>query len=227
MLGALGWRGELGVLAALVVVAFPLHNFAVPKDNANEAPAENAQPGGKSTVGLPLIMLSAAWMLFFAAFASVPTFAPQWIGGGQAALTRVTLIMWVSLIFSPLLGAAIDRVGRPTAWVFSGLVLLTLTLGLMATESVGAGVAMVLVGLCAAAVPTATYALPAQIVPPARVGFAFGLITAFSNLGTVWGPAAAGAILDASGDWFLVWIVLAALAGLGATAAALIRPKTA
>jgi len=117
--------------------------------------------------------------------------------------------------------------GRPAVWVFGGLVLLALTLGLMAIGAVSATAAMILVGLCAAAVPTATYAMPARIVPAARVGFAFGFITAFSNLGTVVGPPIAGAILDASGDWFLMWIVLAALAGLGAMAAALIRPKSA
>ncbi|MEN8163104.1 MAG: MFS transporter, partial [Acidobacteriota bacterium] len=85
MLGAFGWRGELGVLAALVVVALPLHNFAVPKVNSNET-ADPSEDEGHHALGLPLVMLSLSWMLFFAAFASVPTFAPQWIGGGQAAL---------------------------------------------------------------------------------------------------------------------------------------------
>ncbi len=226
MLGALGWRGELGVLAALTVLAIPLHNFAVPKHSGNQPSPETQTTNDNSAIGRPLIMLSVAWMLFFAAFSSVPTFAPQWVGGGQQGLTTVTLIMWMAMILSPILGAVIDRIGRPAIWVFGGLVLLTLTLGLMAIGAVSAVAAMILVGLCAAAVPTATYALPARIVPAARVGFAFGFITAFSNLGTVIGPPAAGAILDASGDWFLMWIVLAALAGLGAMAAALIKPKT-
>ncbi len=227
LLAFLGWRGELTVLAGLTLVAIPLHNLAVPRraDGGSTLLAGPTTETGR-TIVRPLIMLSIAWMLFFAAFASVPTFAPQWIGGGQAALTTVTLIMWMALILSPIFGTIIDRVGRPVAWVFFGLVLLALTLGMMATGAIGARTAMILVGLCAAAVPTATYALPARIVPAARVGFAFGVITAFSNLGTVVGPPVAGAILDASGDWFLVWIVLAAIAGLGATAAALIRVKS-
>ncbi len=225
MLDAFGWRGELAVLAALTLLAIPLHNLAVPRLGGDQHLPENSGAYGERAVGRPLIMLSVAWMLFFAAFASIPTFAPQWVGGGQRGLTTVTLIMWMALILSPVFGAVIDRAGRPAAWVFSGLVLLALTLGLMAIGAIGASVAMILVGVCAAAVPTATYALPARIVPAARVGFAFGFITAFSNLGTVVGPPVAGAILDASGDWFLMWIVLAALAGLGATAAALIRPK--
>jgi len=227
LLASLGWRGELTVLAGLALVAIPLHNLAVPRraDGRPTLSAAQATETGRA-IGRPLITLSIAWMLFFAAFASVPTFAPQWIGGDQGALTTVTLIMWMALILSPIFGTIIDRIGRPVAWVFVGLVLLTLTLGMMATGAIGARTAMILVGLCAAAVPTATYALPARIVPAARVGFAFGVITAFSNLGTVVGPPVAGAILDASGDWFLVWIVLAAVAGLGALAASLIRPES-
>lgn len=225
MLNAFGWRGELAALAALTLLAIPLHNIAVPRRDEDQPSPKALTTSRNSAVGRPLIMLSVAWMLFFAAFASVPTFAPQWVGGGQRGLTTVTLIMWMALILSPVFGAVIDRIGRPAAWVFGGLVFLALTLGLMAVEAVGAVAAMILVGLCAAAVPTATYALPARIVPAARVGFAFGFITAFSNLGTVFGPPIAGAILDASGDWFLTWIVLAALAGLGATAAALIPQK--
>ena len=225
MLDAFGWRGELSALAALTLVAIPLHNFAVPRLGGSQHLPENSTAHGERAIGRPLIMLSVAWMLFFAAFASIPTFAPQWVGGGQQGLMTVTLIMWMAMILSPVLGAVIDRIGRPAVWVFGGLVLLAITLFLMAIGAVNATVAMILVGLCAAAVPTATYALPARIVPAARVGFAFGFITAFSNLGTVVGPPVAGAILDASGDWFLMWIVLAALAGLGAAAAALINTK--
>ncbi|MCK5378497.1 MAG: MFS transporter [Acidobacteria bacterium] len=225
MLDTFGWRGELAVLAALALLAIPIHNLAVPRLNSDQPSPDASTAIAKPTIGRPLMMLSVAWMLFFAAFASVPTFAPQWIGGGQRGLTTVTLIMWMALVLSPVFGAVIDRIGRPEVWVIAGLVLLALTLGLMAVGAVGAIVAMTLVGLCAAAVPTATYALPARIVPAARVGFAFGFITAFSNLGTVVGPPVAGAILDASGDWFLMWVVLAALAGLGAVAAALIKTK--
>lgn len=227
LLESFGWRGELTAVALLTLVAIPLHNLAIPKHNGNGLPQKAPAQTTDSALGRPLIMLSISWLLFFAAFSTIPTFAPQWIGGGQRSLTTVTLIMWVALIFSPVLGAVIDRAGKPVAWVFGGLVLLALSLGMMAVEAINPATAMVLVGLCAAAVTTATYALPARLVPAARVGFAFGFITAFSNLGTVVGPSLAGAILDASDDWFLMWICLAALAGLGATAATLIRQRAA
>ena len=48
-----------------------------------------------------------------------------------------------------------------------------------------------------------------------QVGFAFGLITAFSNLGTVFGPAAAGLVRDMTGGWSLTWLLLAAVPVIG------------
>ncbi len=62
---------------------------------------------------------------------------------------------------------------------------------------------------------------------PARVGFAFGFITAFSNLGTVVGPPVAGALRDHSGGWTLTWSALAAVALIGAAAALFVRPRAA
>jgi len=216
---ALGWRGELLMLAGLALVAVPLHNLAVPARLRGDAAAAPSGGPQAPAVNRQLLALAVSWMLFFAAFASVPTFAPQWAGGGQRALLTVTVVMWVSLVGSPLAGAAIDRLGRPVVWVVAGQLLLAAVLALMALDAIPALPAMFLVGLCAAAVPTATYALPARLVPAARIGFAFGFITAFSNLGTVVGPALAGAQRDASGSWTLPWATLAGVAALGAIAA--------
>jgi len=79
--------------------------------------------------------------------------------------------------------------------------------------------AMVLVGVTFATVATATYSLPAVLVSAARIGFAFGLITAFSNLGNIAGPAVAGAIRDHRGGWTVAWAVLSTAALVGAVAA--------
>ncbi|MCD4751088.1 MAG: MFS transporter [Thermoanaerobaculales bacterium] len=217
----LGRQGELMILAALAAVALPLHSLAIPRNVRGQAAA--AKEGSKSlTVGRPLFALGFSWMLFFAAYAAVPTFAPGWAGGGKGGLLTVTVLMWVALVFSPLAGAVIDRVGRPVAWVVLGQLLLAGVLALMSASLVPPLVAMLLVGLCLSAVPTATYALPGRLVPPERVGFAFGFITAFSNLGTVIGPPVAGALWDATGGWTLSWAVLAVIAVVGGGVAGLI-----
>ena len=83
---------------------------------------------------------------------------------------------------------------------------------------------MAAIGVVAAVVPPAVYSLPARLVPAARVGLAFGFITALSNLGTVIGPALAGAIRDATPAWPATWGALAVIAVGSAVAAALVRP---
>jgi predicted MFS family arabinose efflux permease len=219
----LGWRGELAALTALVLLALPLHNLAVPTHERGGGAPLGA---GRLNIGRPLAALTVSWMMFFAAFASALTFAAEWAGGGRLALLTVTLVMWVSLLLSPVVGLLLDRTGRAWVWVAAGQLLLAAALGAMAAGALRPLAAMLLVGVGAAVVPTATYTLPARLVPASRVGLAFGLITAFSNLGTVVGPAAAGALRDAAASWSLPWSVLATAALLGAGAALFARPTS-
>ena len=48
------------------------------------------------------------------------------------------------------------------------------------------------------------------------IGFAFGFITAFSNLGNLVGPAVTGAVHDRTGGWSHAWLALACCALVGA-----------
>lgn len=218
----LGWRGEMGVLAILVLLAMPLHALAVPAcvhDGAAPCPATSSH-------GLPpaLVALGVAWMLYFAAFAAVPTFAPEWAGGGAAGLLMTSVVTWVALFGTPLAGGLIDRTGGAERWCAAGLGMLTATLALMAAGALPAAIAMVAVGLVASIVPPAVYSLPEKLVPTGRVGLAFGFITALSNLGTVLGPALAGAVRDATPSWPAVWATLALVALLSFGVACLTRP---
>jgi MFS family permease len=217
--GALGWRGELGVLAFLVLVAVPLHLAAIPARLDRESTASAAAAASGPLLPGGLWALGVAWMLFFATFAAVLTFAPEWAGGGGRGLLTVTALTWVQLVGTPLLGALIDRTGRAPVWCVAGLATLTLGAAAMASGAVPPVAAMVVIGVAVAAVPPAVYSLPARLAGAARVGLAFGFITALSNLGTVAGPAAAGAIRDLSPSWPLLWSAVSGLAGFGAVAA--------
>jgi predicted MFS family arabinose efflux permease len=217
LLASLGWRGELMVLAFVVLVAIPLHNFAVPKALRGEAATE--EPSRERWITGPLVALAVSWMLFFAAYASIFTFAPEWAGGGASALLIGSLIAWVAIILAPLVGNLIDRTGHAARYVLGGQLLLVGVLAAMAASFIPPIFAMLLVGVTFATVSTSTYSMPAVMVSPARIGFAFGFITAFSNLGNLVGPAGAGAIRDQIGGWVVVWAVLAGAAFVGAIAA--------
>ena len=217
-----GWRGELLALAALAVVALPLSNLALPASRrAGRTPVPGHRSRGRLTPAL--VGLAAAWALFFGVYAAVFTFAPEWAGGDAGALRTVALIAWAALVLAPLVGAAIDRVGRPARWLAAALALLALVLAAMALDVIDPAAAMIVVGAATAAALTATYSLPARLAPAANLGFAFGVITACSNLATLAGPAATGAIRDSGASWRTPWATLAVAALAGAVIAAGIR----
>jgi NNP family nitrate/nitrite transporter-like MFS transporter len=225
LVALLGWRGELTALAVMVGIAIPLHNLAVPAGLRGEAgPVERVR---EPWITPSLLATATAWLLFFAAYASIFTFAPEWIGGGSDALLKVSLIPWAAIFLAPLVGILIDRFGHPSRWVMAGKLILAGVLAGMAGHILPPAPAMLLVGVTFATVATATYALPATLVQPARVGFAFGFITAFSNLGNLVGPAVTGAIHDHTEGWGTAWTLLAIAALVGAGAAALVRENRA
>ena len=105
----LGWRWEMGLLAALVIVAIPLHAAAVPRRLREDGPG--SVPAATRGVPASLVALGVAWMLYFGAFAAVATFAPEWAGGGGRGLLVTSVITWVALLGSVL--AALARPRRP------------------------------------------------------------------------------------------------------------------
>jgi predicted MFS family arabinose efflux permease len=226
LLALMGWRGELLILVGLALLAIPMHVFAVPAAlRGKDHTSGSAHTGRRVTP--PLTKLAVAWALFFGVYAAVFTFAPEWAGGGPGALLTVSLIAWTALIFAPIVGGAIDRVGHPSRWLVVSLAMLGFTLFGMSLGRIPPAPAMVLVGLSVGSALTATYSLPGRLVPAANVGFAFGFITAFSNLATLVGPATTGAIKDNITGWTVPWMVLATTALVGALFAASIRPETA
>lgn len=224
ILAILGWRGELLAFAALAVMAIPLHLATVPSASPSGRTEQQAR-SGRPRLTSSLVALALSWMFFFGAFASVFTFAPQWAGGGGKGLLVVTAITWVSLTLNPLVGLAIDRTGHPALWSGAGQLVFAGVLTAMALLTLPPLAAMLLVGITATTVPTAVYSLPARLVPGESVGFAFGFITAFSNLGTVLGPAAAGALRDRFPGWLPAWLALAAMALAGAAAMLGVRTR--
>ncbi len=221
LLAVFGWRGELTALAVMVLLAIPLHNFAVPKNERGVS--ETADRSREPWLTPGLVALAVSWLLFFATYASVFTFASQWTGGGTGALLTVSLIPWAAIFLAPIIGILIDRTGHAQRWVVGGQLLLSGVLAGMAWQVLPPAPAMLLIGVTFATVATATYSLPASLVPAARVGFAFGFITAFSNLGNLVGPAITGAIHDHSHGWATAWTLLAVAALIGAVAASRVR----
>lgn len=223
LLGALGWRGELLLLAGLVAGAIPLFLIAV--RGGGRGTTVGPAPRPSLRVNRSLVALAIGWMFFFGVHVSVLTFGPEWAGAEAPALLVVTLVMWVAMVGAPLVGILIDRSARPARWLVAGHAAQAAVVAGMATGVLPAIPAMFGVGVAAALVPTTAYAVAGLLVAPERVGFAFGFITAFSNLGTIVGPVIAGAMLDATGSFAAVWAGAAAAATVAIGAAAFVRPR--
>jgi predicted MFS family arabinose efflux permease len=223
LIANLGWRGEMGVLAAIVVIAMPLHAVAFPR----RVPWETGGPakGREAALSRPLFALGVAWMLYWVCFGAVATFVPEWAGAAARGLLLASVITWVAMVGTPIAGHLIDRAGHPKRWCVAGSAALAAILAAMAMGALPTAVAMLALGAVCAVAPPAFYSLPARLVAPHRIGFAFGFITSLSNLGALVGPALAGAIRDATPRWAWLWGVLAAVALGGAAAALLVRPR--
>ena len=141
-----------------------------------------------------------------------------------AGLLAALLALLALELGGPLAGALIDRCGGARWWAAAGALLFATTLAAMAGSRVPATLAMAAVGVVVALVPTAVYTLPGRLVAAESVGFAFGLITSFSNLGTVLGPALAGALRDRASGWPALWAATAAVAAGAALAVLAARP---
>jgi predicted MFS family arabinose efflux permease len=218
---ALGWRAALALAPALSLLALPLHLAVVGAESQRPA----AAPAGQSlrtAINRPLLALALAWCLFFAAYAALITFAPGW--AGRSGLLIVSTVAWVSMVASPPAGVIIDRTGGARWWAAGGLLALAATFAAMASLQPRPMLAMAAVGVVVAFVPTAVYSLPSRLVAAESVGFAFGLITSFSNLGAVLGPALAGAVRDRTPGWPVLWTAAAAVAVVAAILALAARP---
>jgi predicted MFS family arabinose efflux permease len=221
----LGWRGELGALAALVAVAMPLHAVSV-RGGADRAAA--GQPAkARAVLGRPLLALGVGWMLYWVCFGAVATFVPEWAGGGAAGLLIASVITWVAMVGTPVAGALIDRTGRPERWCAAGAILLVVALAMMAAGVLPPLAAMAALGAVCAVTPPAFYSLPARIVPQRRIAFAFGFITALSNFGALLGPWLAGVVRDATPRWGPLWGAFAGVALASAVAVSLVGPRRA
>lgn len=130
--------------------------------------------------------------------------------------TLTSVIIWGTILFTPLFGSFVDRKGKRASLMIMGSLLLIashLTLGL---THVSPYVAMFVLGIAFSLVPAAMWPSVAMIVEEKKLGTAYGVMASIQNLG-LWGfPILAGYLLDAtnqgvkpdSGQLDYTWTIL-------------------
>ena len=80
-------------------------------------------------------------------------------------------------------------------------------------EYTGAIIALMLIyGTAQSTIPVSTFALPADVTKPERVGLAFGILYTGLNVGVLIGPALAGLLRDVSGSYQGSYFLMAGFA---------------
>lgn len=158
----------------------------------------------------------------FTAF-STDFFHEKWGYSVESAGRLSSLIIFASMMLSPVLGGVVDKIGRRGTMMLAGSLLLVpgfLTLGFTEVTPVAP---MVVLGLAFSLVPAALWPAVPLIVPEKAVGTAFGLITMIQNFGLAAFPWLVGSLRDATQSYTAGMAVFAALGLLGFIFAGLLK----
>lgn len=204
----LDWRTSIWFSAGLALVALVFFTwFYVPAPRKNEHPPPPSesffqsirQGGGK------IWLVGGAWMFFNATMLLFFTFTPDLLtvaGFSIASAGFLTgVVMWPALALSPAIGLFIDKVGHKRTIIAFGGIALAVVMFQVPGAVGGVLPLMLLVGVAQTLVPVPTFSLPADIISPERLGYAFGIISVTQSLGIVAGPAAAGWLRDLTGSY--------------------------
>jgi MFS family permease len=146
---------------------------------------------------------------------SFSTFAPDYFTTRGYSIgfsgILVSLLMWGSLILSPIIGRLVDRYGNNEVFIGLGGILLTISLFLVIrVETVL--LPMVLMSFAVAFVPAPVFSSPSKLLKPENLGMVFGIFLMMSSLGMFFGPYLAGFVKDRTGEYRSSFIALSFLA---------------
>lgn len=173
------------------------------------------------------IFIALLCVTFYSAVFPFVAFAPDFFankfGLSDVISGRITSLLPLgTMIFTPIFGALIDRLGRAASvMTFGSLVLLIVHLT-FALTNFPPYVPMILLGISFSLVPAAMWPTMVKLVEEKQIGTAYGLMYSIQNLG-LWGfPIIAGFILDKTNpgnpetlDYTYTILMFAALGFLG------------
>jgi MFS family permease len=245
LLGLVGIRPTFAVLGvAAVLLTLPLALIFLPRDHAayRQAHAERVLEGTEAT-GLTVgeALSSTRFWRIATAFLIVSTCVGMFIvhfqsmltDGGMTSTTAagVAIFLGPTMIVGRLLtGFLFDhfetRLVAAVAFVLPGIACLML-LGLDGSFLFAAATAIV-IGLGMGAEVDVLAYMTSKYFGLRRYGVLFGLLIGLYGLGVGLGSAAAGQVYDATGNYKMMLVIMAALAGgAGLLAATLRRPPSA
>jgi MFS family permease len=180
-------------------------------------------------IGIDIWLVGGAWMWFNAGIISFMTFAPDYfvLRGydiGYAGFLA-SIVMFGSLVLSPIIGYLTHRFGGKEIFIASGGILLTIILLLIPMSGLSIIPLMIFLGIAAALIPAPIFSLPPDILPPAKLGLGFGIITTLVNVGIMLGPYFVGLVTDITGEYEASFLLMAVLTFLTSPFILILRIK--
>jgi len=198
------------ILGAIAFVAFMLLHKPAPTSQETNLEKE-ALFSNLFKIRSSAWLAGFCWMWFNAAVISFSTFAPDFFGskGYNIAFAGflTSLLMWGSLIMSPIIGRLLDKVNNNDLFIATGGIILASAIYLVAISN-NYLFSMSVMAIAAGLVPTSVFSLQSKISSTKNFGVGFGILTALSSVGTFFGPYAAGLIRDETGSYEMSFIFL-------------------
>ena len=150
------------------------------------------------------IMIALLCVFFYSSIISFKKFAsailiPRFGVPVEAASWMVSMLPFSTVIFAPLFGIMVDKIGKGTRWMVTGAILALIAHLLLAFAPAGVPfygyLSMVFLGFGYSLVPAAMWPSVPKLVPSKVLGTAYSLIYWVQNLGLMSFKMLAGGIL--------------------------------
>ena len=149
------------------------------------------------------IMIALLCVFFYCCVISFKKFGttimiPRFGIDAEAAATMVASIAFFPVIFTPLFGALVDKVGKATSWMILGSVIVFLAhiiIGFAPASDAWGYLSICFLGIGYSLVPSAMWPSVPKIIPEKNLGTAYSMIYFIQNLGMLTVPIFAGRIL--------------------------------
>lgn len=221
------WRLAIWVSAVIMFVSFTLFLVYSGIDKAKEKYFKREEKEGEAEKFVvqdiykfkpSFWFVSLLCMTFYSAifpFTAFSTIFLQTKFGFSAVLggRYTSLVFTASMIFTPLLGLLVDKIGKRGAMMIIGSLMLVpahLALGL---TYIHPAIPMIMIGISFSLVPAALWPVIPIIIEERRLGTAFGLMTLVQNIGLTIFPWLAGKITDVSGGEYTNTMIMFACLG--------------
>jgi MFS family permease len=173
------------------------------------------------------IFIALLCVTFYSAVFPFVAFAPDFFankfGMSDVVSGQITSLLPLgTMIFTPIFGALIDKLGKAASVMTFGSLILLIVHLIFALTNIPPYLPMILLGVSFSLVPAAMWPTMVKLVNENQIGTAYGLMYSIQNLG-LWGfPILAGIILDATNpgspatlDYTYTILMFAALGFLG------------